>query len=168
MSAQPKLSESQKTEALALIANGHTQTQVANKFGVSMDVIHRLVKKSENSQKIADLRESIRVRTLKRLKKLQPLIVDLTQSKADQLVDKPVVTVQDAATLDALSRAALNMEKVASSASGEALKLAQAQGGVSITIAPWASAKAPEATVIDVSPSPQSEGPWAELNPPLG
>lgn len=149
----PKLlSLTQETQALALIAEGKTKTQVAEMFDVSVNVISKLAKQEQNSQLIAKLRESTRVRTLKRLRKLNPAIVDLTQAHADSLVDKPKLTVQDAATLDALSRAALNMEKVASSASGEALKALGNTGGVVIQIAPWAAAQPQQATVIELDP----------------
>ena len=148
------LSPVQETQALALIAEGKTKTEVAELFGVSLNVISKLSRTEANSQLIAKLRESIRVRTLKRSRKLTPSILDLTQAHADSLVDKPKLSVQDAATLDALSRAALNLEKVSSSASGEALKALGQTGGVLIQIAPWAAANPVQATATVVESKP--------------
>ena len=148
------LSPVQETQALALIAEGKTKTEVAELFGVSLNVISKLSRTEANSQLIAKLRESIRVRTLKRSRKLTPSILDLIQAHADSLVDKPKLSVQDAATLDALSRAALNLEKVSSSASGEALKALGQTGGVLIQIAPWAAANPVQATATVVESKP--------------
>lgn len=145
MSKAPALTETQKVEALAMLAEGLSKPQVAEKLGVSGDTIRRLAKTEENSRLIAQLRESIRVRTLKRVRKLAPKVLELAEGHAGKL-GPGKVPVQDSASLDALARAALSLEKVASSASGEALKVAQAQAGVLIQVAPWASAK-PPATV---------------------
>jgi predicted transcriptional regulator len=143
----------QETQALALLAEGKTKTEVADLFGVSINVISRLSRVEENSQLIAKLRESTRVRTLKRARKLNPLLADLAQEHAESIAGKPK-TVQGATILDALSRAALNMEKVSSSASGEALKLLGQTGGVLIQIAPWAAAQPQQATATVLESKP--------------
>lgn len=134
-----------------MLAEGLSKPQVAAKLGVSAETIRRLAKTEENSRLIAALRESVRVRTLKRVRKLAPKVLDLAQAHAEKL-GPGKVPVQDSASLDALARAALSLEKVASSASGEALKVAQAQAGVLIQVAPWAAAHPPAtAQVLDLA-----------------
>lgn len=150
------LTLTQETQALALIAEGKTKTEVAQTFGVSLNVISKLAKQEANSQLIAKLRESTRVRTLRRARKAQPMVLDLVVNKVESMQGQPA-KLQDSAALDALTRAAANLEKVSSSASGELLKSLGNTGGVIIQIAPWAAAQPQQATVIDHSSQPSPE-----------
>ena len=154
--SHPALTPVQQTEAIALLAGGHTPSMVASLMGVSHSTITRLAKKEAHSQLLSQLRESIRLRTLKRLKKVGPQLVDKLSQHVEALPTKGKVSPQDAAATDSLARAALGLEKIAASASGELMKAQTAAAGVVVQIAPWATST-PQATVIQPLSPPISD-----------
>jgi len=111
------------TKVLELAASGHTQSAIAKTLGISVRSVQRMLSDPLVKQALTDLRLVLRVQALQGAQ----AIVPAAQAWLAEVV-KGKTSAKDA---DALSRALLNLEKVASSASGENR---EPKGGASGTV----------------------------------
>ncbi len=106
------LEEEEIEQVIAMKARGVPNTQIAQQFKISQATVWRYLKSPEAQEKIAGHREIIRRVVMDRL--------------ANGLMEKVADAVNNAKEprdVDATTRALLNLEKAATSASGEAKKL---------------------------------------------
>jgi Homeodomain-like domain-containing protein len=136
------------TKVLELAASGHTQPAIAKALGISVRSVQRILADPLAKQALADLRLVLRVQALQGA---QAIVPDAQTWLAE--VVKAKTSAKDA---DALSRALLNLEKVAASASGENRPLTQPAQQVQVLVAPgWV--KGPwqgQAKVVEATPKP--------------
>jgi hypothetical protein len=98
-------------KAVELTASGKTHAETAKALGCSVSSVKRMLSDPLVKQALAELRAALRVQALQGAQ----AIVPAAQAWLAEVV-KGKTSAKDA---DALSRALLNLEKVASSASGE-------------------------------------------------
>jgi hypothetical protein len=136
------------TKVLELAASGHTQSAIAKALGISVRSVQRILADPLAKQALADLRLVLRVQALQGA---QAIVPD-TQTWLAEVV-KAKTSAKDA---DALSRALLNLEKVAASASGENRPQAQPGQQVNVVVTPgWVKAPGQaQATVMQAAPKP--------------
>src|SRR5216683_1254953 len=110
-------------KAVELTASGKTHAETAKVLGCSVSSVKRMLSDPLVKQALAELRAALRVQALQGAQ----AIVPAAQAWLAEVV-KGKTSAKDA---DALSRALLNLEKVASSASGENR---EPKGGASPTV----------------------------------
>jgi hypothetical protein len=114
--------------AIEMVAGGHTQAAVAKVLGCSVRTVGRILADPAVKQALADLRLVLRAKTLQGVQAVTPglhvWLKEMVEAKT---------SAKDA---DALSRALLNLEKTAASASGENRPQAQLAQQVQVVIQP--------------------------------
>lgn len=114
-------------KAVELTASGQTHAQVAKVLHCSVSSVKRMLSDPLVKQALADLRAALRVQALAGA---QAIVSDAQKWLAE--VVKGKTSAKDA---DALSRALLNLEKVAASASGENREPKGGGSGVTVQVA---------------------------------
>ena len=149
------LSAADEARALAFLAGGATIRELARAFQVSKGTIERLTGRPGNREYVAGLREQIKGVVSQSLARIAPKSL----TRLEQALDNPQATAKD---LDALSRSALNIERIGQGVSGENRQQPTTPGAVQIVVSfpPWAQPLPVEATVIE------SEEPAALALPP--
>ncbi len=137
-----------EAKIIAALATGMTAQEVARAFGVHRATVYRLAKKGDNPELLAELRLQMRVKILEALAEATPEVLEWL----GELVRNPTSSARD---IDALSRAALSLEKVAASVSGEnrAVQQRPEKGEVKVVVAPFMPAEASQPRVIDATPA---------------
>jgi hypothetical protein len=102
--------EAIKLKAMALVGAGYTKKSIAEFLGISTDAILAWQKDEEYNHVVTTVRQAMKKNTIERAEKLNPKLLD----RLEKTIDKG-----DAKDVDALARAAVALEKVAASASGE-------------------------------------------------
>jgi hypothetical protein len=121
-------------KAVELTASGQTHAQVAKVLHCSISSVKRMLSDPLVKQALTDLRLALRVQALQGAQ----AIVPAAQAWLAEVV-KGKTSAKDA---DALSRALLNLEKVAASASGENRQAAQSAQQIKIAVMPgWGAPK---------------------------
>jgi hypothetical protein len=134
------------TKALELVAAGQTYAQVAKTLHISVRSVQRILSEPLVKQALADLRLVHRVQSIDRARVITPKVYDLLEHAVD---------AGDYKGTDYAARAALSLEKVGASASGENRPLAQPTQQVVVTVAPgWVKPKPGEATMTSVTSAP--------------
>lgn len=131
-------------KAVELVASGQTYAQVAKVLHCSVRSVRRMLAPPEVKQAVVTLRTALRVKALEGAQAIIP---------AAQVWLREVVEGRTSAKdADALSRALLNLEKVAASASGENRPQAQPPVTVNVVSAPgWGKPKLGQAIVTSVT-----------------
>ncbi len=129
--------------AIEMTASGHTQSAIAKTLGISVRSVARMLADPSVKQALAGLRLALRARALDGAR----AIVPAAQAWLREVVEGKT-SAKDA---DALSRALLNLEKVAASASGETRPQAQQAQQVNVVVTPgWSKGDGHMATVQTV------------------
>jgi len=133
--------------AIEMVAAGHTHEQVGKVLGCSPRTVRRILAPPEVKQALADLRLVLRAKTLQGVQVIAPALHVWLKEVIEGKVD-----ARDA---DMLSRALLNLEKVAASASGENKPTFQPGQQVQVVVHPdWVKSKPAQATVTSVTSTP--------------
>jgi hypothetical protein len=132
------LTQEQEQLILAGVAAGQTCRILASTFGVCKSTIWRLTRRADNALFVKALRAEMRARNLGRLAGIGGKVLE----KLDKRLDLPLGR-SGAQDVDALARAAFNLEKTASSLSGE-LKQDFGTGiAVQVILPAWAGPQTP-------------------------
>jgi hypothetical protein len=163
-------------QVAASVASGQTYAQVAKAVGISVWTVRKIAQEPQTRAFIAACRAVIKEKSAKAL-------LDNTASLADVIgaalknVDTSKVTPKD---VDALSRAALNMEKIAASVSGEGREPRTAAPTIQLVVKIADYAKNPEPEIIEsiassepkalpgVDGTSEASGPTAEWDGEVG
>jgi hypothetical protein len=133
------------TKALEMAAAGQTQPAIAQALGISVRSVTRMLSEPLAKQRLAELRLAVRVKTLAGCKAIAPPALDWARDLAEKK-DNPK-------GFDQVARGLANLERAASSASGEALAAREApHQTLNVLIAPWALGQAPP---VHPAPVPQ-------------
>lgn len=142
------LTQEQEQKILAGVAAGQTCRVLAGAFGVSLSTIWRLTRRADNALFVRALRAEMRARNLGRLANIGGKVLE----KLDEKLDKPLGP-RGPADVDALARAAFNLEKTASSLSGE-LKSDFGTGiAVQVILPAWAGAPMGAHALAPIAPA---------------
>ncbi len=113
---------------IAALASGLIAKEVAQAVGVHPKTVYRLARKQENARLLSELRSELRARTMQHVARTQPKLLNRLEQEVEQ---------GEARDLDALSRAALNLEKVSASVAGGMAERQQAPVQVAVVFADW-------------------------------
>ena len=147
------LTQEQEQLILAGVAGGQTCRILAATFGVCKSTIWRLTRRHDNALFVKALRAEMRARNLGRLSGIGTKVLE----KLDERLKTPLGRT-GAQDVDALARAAFNLEKTASSLSGE-LKSEFGTGlAVQVILPAWAGtyAQEPAPAIVPHAPAPAS------------
>lgn len=138
------LTPDQETALLHDAANGQSVRNLAAKYGVSYTTVWRYLRRGDNPLYISHLRADLRAKVSKRLRKLTPAILDRMSAK---------IGTMPATDVDALARAALSLDKVSASVSGELAKGVMQGVKVEVLLPAWAAPQPtlPSANVVPIS-----------------
>jgi len=115
MSSLAKAGETRRQQIVELMAKGHSQNEIAKQLGITQQAVSLHANKPKSIEEIEAIR--MRVRSL------------VMEEAADGLVSGTLGVVRtsikdgDAKSLELSTRAALNLEKLTASASGEAKRV---------------------------------------------
>lgn len=136
-------------KAAELVASGQTYSQVAKTLHISVRSVQRILSDPLVKQALAQLRLGLRAHALAGAQ----AIVPAAQAWLREVVEGKT-SAKDA---DALSRALLNLEKVAASASGENKPTFQPAQQVNVMVGPgWVKSKPAQVTVVQTVDAPEA------------
>jgi hypothetical protein len=128
-------------KAIELAATGHTQSAIGKVLKISVRSVQRILSEPSRKQAVAELRQVLSAKTVQSVQVVTPALHVWLKEVIEGKVD-----ARDA---DMLSRALLNLEKVAASASGENRPQAQPPVTVNVVSAPgWLKPK-PAGTLVE-------------------
>jgi hypothetical protein len=127
------ISSEQEQQILAAVAGGQPIRVLAEHWGVSPSTIWRVTRRHDNPLFIKALRAEIRSRNLKRLARVGTKVLDKLDNRLSQPLGKT-----GAMEVDALARAAFNLEKTSASLSGELAKVVGTGIAIQVMLPDWA------------------------------
>lgn len=132
------LTQEQEQLILAGVAAGQTCRVLAGTYGVCKSTIWRLTRRHDNALFVKAMRAEMRARNLGRLAGIGGKVLE----KLDARLDLPLGR-SGAQDVDALARAAFNLEKTASSLSGELKQELSAGIAVQVILPAWCAPPPP-------------------------
>jgi len=137
-----------EAKIISASAGGLTIREIAKALDISRSTVGRVLARGDTWAVVSRVREQIRVTVADSLATVQPLALTRVHEAlaAEKVIAKDV---------DALSRAALNLEKIGASVSGENRQPVVAPGKVEVTInlPEWAAPLPIEGQVLDAEPA---------------
>jgi hypothetical protein len=146
-----------EAKIVAAVASGLTYRQTASALGVSKSSIERVMKKQHNRELLLSIRADIRAITIEHIEHIQPKLLDRLEQE---------VETGNPRDIDAVSRAVLNMEKIAASASGEQRRQEPGKTEVVVRFADWSPVQLGQVNVVDAIREEPRALPEATPDPP--
>ncbi len=124
MNGKPSKLTTRNRKMVRMRAEGASQQRIANETGVSRTLVRDYLAKPEAQDALTAARSRVRSIVMKRADRLVSGTLDVVQHSID---------ARDAKSLDASARAALSLEKLTQSASGESAKV-EVSGQVNVDV----------------------------------
>lgn len=148
-----------EAKMVAALAAGLTAEQVAKAFNVHPATVYRVMKRGDNPRLLEILRQEIREKTLHGVKQTTP--------KALEWLEDIVTNRTSAKDADALARALHALEKIASSASGEAKRVeTNKRVKVHVVLPEWAKPPGAHVETVVLDPETGSTAEVVQTKPP--